>query len=586
MILAVLMVLLSAACSTEKEPDIIPDVPVTPVEPPVEDKTVDLLLSVSTTQQESATRQSAEATQNAGNFRGIEDLKVIPFNVQGAITNTDTPMQLFTEVPSAQDANNKFYLAELKDVIIGTASFLCYAKAIKDGENVDKPKNGVLTFDHNANYTPSETTFSLEKIYDDNWSGTEMEYMTQIATADGWNTNSDDGPSTLFKEFAAFSNGEYQPFAGSSANIVAYVNKWYTKVGSLADESLKDNIRAKIHNTDYVNLDDETDNTKVASMKTVIPSASLPAGSAVIKWVDSENKFMYQNTPNDPESYVYPAELYYYANSQIKTSTTHWKTEYQSLTNTWDNILGKYTVDNGVVDATTRSIAIKEPLSYGVACLAVKIRAGIPSSQTYLEDFENTLISINGTSFPLTAILVGSQVEQGFDFTPKNPANDAEKEHIIYDPEIFDKDDDGKDIIDQPIYLGAVKATDETTFSNPVHTLALQTKEDKTVKVVLEFENNSDKTIVSESGDIFPGTKFYMVASIIPTGGTGDSDLYNRVLTRGHITTIELTIKSLKQAYNTLPNLNSDKLRVFETVKAGVSDWKPGLTTSHDVYNW
>ena len=577
MILAVLMVLFSAACSTEKEPDIIPDVPVTPVEPPVEDKTVDLLLSVSTTQQENATRQSAEATQNAGNFRGIveSEMKLIPFDVTRAIAKDDTPMQLFTEVPSAQDANNKFYLAELKDVIIGTASFLCYAKApaIKDGENVDKPKNGVLTFDHNANYTPSETTFSLEKIYDDNWSGTGMEYMTQIATADGWNINSDDGPSTLFKEFAAFSNGEYQPFAGSSANIVTYVNKWYTKVGSLADETLRSAIQAAILKETYVNIS----GTTVTSMKTVIPSASLPAGSAVIKWADLEKKFMYQNTPNDPESYVYPAELYYYANSQIKTSTTHWKTEYQSSTNTWDNILGKYTVDNGVVDATTRSIAIKEPLSYGVACLAVKIRAGV--STDYLtdsnENYEASKIQLNDNSFPLTAILVGSQVEQGFDFTPKNPADDTEKEHIIYDP-----------VIDQSIYLGAVKATDETTFSKPVHTLALQTKEDKTVKVVLEFENNSDKTIVSESGDIFPGTKFYMVASIIPTGGTGDSDLYNRVLTRGHITTIELTIKSLKQAYNTLPNLNSDKLRVFETVKAGVSDWKPGLTTSHDVYNW
>lgn len=584
MILTALMTLLSVACSTEREPDIIPDVPVSPVVPSVEDRTVDLLLSVSTTRQENTTRQSAEATQNAGNFREIEDIRVIPFNVQGAITSTDTPMQLFAQVPEYQDANKKFYLAELKDVIIGTASFLCYAKApdIKVGVDVDKAKNGALAFSHNSNYTPSATTFSLQQIYDGDWSGAEMEYMTKIATAGNWHTNTDDGPSTLFKEFAAFSDSEYQPFAGSSANIVAYVNKWYTEVGSsLADVTLRNAIQAAILNEEYVNYE----GTTVTSMKTVIPSADLPVGSAVIKWDPSAKKFMYQDTPNDPASYVYPAELYYYANSQIKTSTAPWKSEYRSSTNTWDDILGNYAVDNGVVDATTRSIAIKAPLSYGVTCLQVKIRAGVTTD--YLtdsnEDYEASQILLSNTSFPLTAILVGSQVEQNFSFTPNKPDDNTEKEYIIYDPEVWDKGEDGKDISSQRICLGSVRATDVTTFSKPVQTLALQTKDGETVKVVLEFENNSGRTIVSESGDIFPGTKFYMVANIIPTN---EDDLHTRVLTRGHITTIELTVKSLRQAYNTLPNLSSDKLRVFETVQAGISEWLPGEEQTPPIYNW
>jgi hypothetical protein len=103
------------------------------------------------------------------------------------------------------------------------------------------------------------------------------------------------------------------------------------------------------------------------------------------------------------------------------------------------------------------------------------------------------------------------------------------------------------------------------------------------VKVVLEFINNSNKDFISVNGIIYRGTKFYMVASVVPPGDMG---FEKRVLTRGYMTTVNLTIGSLKTAYNALPDLRSDKLRLFDVVEAGIRKWQVGQTGEHEVFNW
>ena len=125
--------------------------------------------------------------------------------------------------------------------------------------------------------------------------------------------------------------------------------------------------------------------------------------------------------------------------------------------------------------------------------------------------------------------------------------------------------------------------TNSETFSAPVYTLGLQTKDDVSLKVVLEFKNNSGIAFISDNGVIYPGTKFYMVASVVPPG-TGE--IGKRVMTRGHMTVVNLTVGSLKSAYNALPNLRSDKLRLFDVVEARIREWKLGDTGEHEVYNW
>ena len=157
-------------------------------------------------------------------------------------------------------------------------------------------------------------------------------------------------------------------------------------------------------------------------------------------------------------------------------------------------------------------------------------------------------------------------VEQNCCFEPVNQ-NDA-NEKVIYDTSLDN------------LYLGATNAT---TYSAPVYTIGLQTKDYLSMKVVLEFENNSNKDFISDNGVIYRGTKFYMLASVIPPGELG---IQKRVMTRGHMTVVNLAISSLKSAYNALPDLSSDKLRLFDAVVAGIREWQVGQTGDHEVNNW
>ena len=67
---------------------------------------------------------------------------------------------------------------------------------------------------------------------------------------------------------------------------------------------------------------------------------------------------------------------------------------------------------------------------------------------------------------------------------------------------------------------------------------------------------------------------------------SSDAEKDQQVLTKDHISTVRLTISNLSNAYNALPSLSSDKVRVFETVTAGIYSWQTGSSSSTDIYNW
>ena len=374
-----------------------------------------------------------------------------------------------------------------------------------------------------------------------------------------------------FNSFANLKGGSYQGLAASSKNIIAYVNEWLGK-------AIDDNIKNAIKNTYYVELTDAANEAdkRVKAIKGITSYPGIfPDGGAVIKWKDDDGKkcFEYENYP----AYAYPAERYFYANSCIVTSNASQSTYYPN--NEWSTIISKYT-DGDVVASTTRSVAIKNPLRYGVAGMEIHIKANTSSEIDYLLDanpeYTQQKVTLGNETFPLTAIIVGSQVEQNCFFEPANPTSQNERELLIYDTNVKVDKTSGKDYV-------CLGETNSETFSAPVYTLGLQTKDDVSLKVVLEFENNRTTAFISENGVIYPGTKFYMVASVIPPG-TGE--IGKRVMTRGHMTVVNLTIGSLKTAYNALPDLSSDKLRLFDVVEAGIREWKPGDTGEHEVYNW
>jgi hypothetical protein len=91
----------------------------------------------------------------------------------------------------------------------------------------------------------------------------------------------------------------------------------------------------------------------------------------------------------------------------------------------------------------------------------------IKASSGTIGDYVSNAITLGEKTFPLTAVIVGSQVKQNCFFEPDDPTNQQENEYLIYD----------KQIADEPVFL-------TTTLSNPVYTLGLQTKDDVSLKVV------------------------------------------------------------------------------------------------------
>ena len=258
---------------------------------------------------------------------------------------------------------------------------------------------------------------------------------------------------------------------------------------------------------------------------------------------------------NGIDRIAYPAELYYYGNSRINTSSVDdRKTSY--INQDWSSVLATYEHAPGVVTVSTKAVAVIEPLQYGVAHLKVMLK---PTDSATLTDAKGNSVPVGTTNFPLTGILVGGQLPVGFDFTPTTayPVYSEADMKFIYDSQLPE------------LYLSS--SADAAQMTN---TLVLQTYDHKKVPVVLEFINNSDNDFVGLDGIVYRGTKFYLAAEIDPAEFSEDSrtEIRDRVFTQDYTTTLNMKVTGLAKAYNVVPNLLSPRLELgIELVTKWVS---------------
>lgn len=513
---------------------------------------VDMALSVSTAPR---TRMADNVTQLNSVFRGLGQIHAIPYDVKRAITKTDNP--LLTRVDNlSRIGETSHYFGSFQNGIVpvGTASFLCYASAtpVLDTESKkDKAANGSIATDAftaqrkataDIRFAPdpirSETTVHNDARNIAN-ALTDLA-RTKVSGDKKWYALTEGEDQALYMLFQTFIN-EGQPMAGSSVNAQKLIDGLQTAAGYLDDShaSFRTAILQKISGI---------------SIPTGYPaSIGLPDGTAVLQWnpnAGDEPAFEVktQTTTITPMTstnrIVYPAELYYYANSQIFTSNTAKKQEdYQSITNwTVVNLRTKFEYENGVVSGNTRSVAISNPLQYAVGCM----KANVVATADALLDAEKASIPLtngsNNASFPVTGLLVSGQFPQYFDFTP---VEDNTTESIIYDKNI------------QGISL-------RSTASAYFYTLVFQSKEDDApIKVALEFQNNSGHDFMGVNGVVYQGTKFYLVGQIQRQESENFSaDIKKRVFTKNYITQMQLKVESLANAYNVVPDLISARLEL------------------------
>lgn len=590
--------------------------------------TVDLAFSVSHAARE--TRLTDEVVQkqptDGQSYRGLGDVYMIPFDIEGNdnyIKSTDRSLRLFDDAgrtdydpianPPYTKAKNYggFYLYNSYTMMRGTNAFLVYGKAPVP-ENASKAVYGSLQVPVADLIVPDLTTlkFRPDPIYSETTTPIEARllagYLTHIAEANTggtnpvfWSSTTDPTLQLIYKLFTGQENDGTLVLAGASVNVVAHVNALYNLISQLTFSSSEAEIQSAIIECiqDYnyneggntlvlvYNDKEKTDpDWRLKSIrvngKTNYPALyDLPDGAAALRWNTNTNHFEPQTVTttlaniNNINRFCYPAELFYYANSRIKTSNEDADITVYENEEDWDNVLSSYTA-NTKVTGDTKAVAIQQPLQYAVGRLEITLTE--VTGTTLQDDAGKEIPLTNNTqpSFPLTGIIVCNQHPVGFDFKPVLTEGGAAlhaDDCFIYDSQVGN----------------SCCLSNQSNPSTP-STLVLQSYDTgdgdnkdqaEKVTIALEFRNESGEDFRGKGGVIYRGTKFYLIGEIDPAvvESEGDDDYTHRVFTQDYVTTVSTKVESLANAYNVLPNLLGDRLELGIKL---ITDWVQAQTTN------
>lgn len=576
------------------------------------------------------TRMTSKVVQSAedlNSFRGMREIELYPFSSQVGTsfpsTGTSIPSKILllggtTPGPKGPSGTENYTIASTGalfsksnshlyqdvEIPIGTKSFMFYGEAATDAQTVGQKVSGSLTktLDTPDGATPTlnDITFTPTPIRPDGTvgaNGTKIaQYLTSIAatattSGDKWKDTQNFGLGILYDNFTSIK-------AGSWANVKAMVQLMYTNLAVLTTDNdetktMKNAIRSAIANATTYGVSVGTDGKTLSfaqDMGNYPADINLPDGAAYVQWNSSTSAFEAKANNHNTgmniaslASYVYPPSLYYRVFSNIKTSSQSKGagTDVFNNDNDWATILGKYTAeenyDNTKVSSKTRSIVIEKPVQYAVG----RLDAYIQADQVKLEDNNSdaTLKEFNvdastgayKNAFKVTGILIGGQKAVDYNFEQRTE-NAYSTIYTIYDQSI-----------EGNIYLNSVKS------STPIYTLALETVAatgaktdsytDAVATIAVEFENNSGKTIVGYNNELIPnGCKFYLVGTLDPWENTTQKDANGQVIKKAFLqdykTVVTLKIKSLKNAYNTLPDLRVPQLEMGLAIDLS---WQTGI---------
>lgn len=540
--------------------------------------------------------------QNAPVFRGMDNMTLIPFSTTSAITSNDTrtgsnninlPNATANTLLSTQitTTGNAHVYTDVS-VPVGVSSFLFYGKAVDAtaGTDASTPadmfKYGSLTTAGLKAGAPSGISFTPKQIYEAGTADTKATaiatYLTTIAgssytdaesTEHKWSAVRADASgqgsalATLYTNFTALS-------AGSSTSVQAAVQELYTSLNSLLSGNQTD-VNKGIINAIITNIKTGasvgTDGTVALNADyTGFPAnINLPDGAVTVKF--ENGTFTAQTTATYTtdgtqvaalSDYVYPANLWYRANTLIKTSDKVLTDKYTNDT-AWGTILANYDGD-GVVKNSTASIALNDQIQYAVGRLSMTVKV----ADGTLYDGNGETVTVPTEGFPVSAVLIGDQRKVDFQFAP---VSKREKQYTIYDKE-----------------LSGINAT--TTASTANNTLVLQTPADENVNVLLELTNNTGKRFKGKDGYVPAGGKFYLLATLTPNTGKGYvAGTLDKVFMQDYVTTANFTIvkndgtshnMGLGAAYNVIPDLRTPALSIGLSVDL---TWQSGLTFNIDM---
>ena len=338
-------------------------------------------------------------------------------------------------------------------------------------------------------------------------------------------------------------------------------------------------------------------------LKAFPASFGLPYGVALLDYDATTNKFSHrvtntsllQNGTLAENHYMYPAELMYFDNSALRVNNnTVAATAYPNGYGTWDTEASWTTGwTTGTVSSSTRSVAVKNNINYGVAMLQTKVALDgtlfNDNRHVITGEPDQTLTEDQVKQFKLTGVLVGNQnPELGWDYLAKT-SSATDWKYVVYDNKVASG----------TIPTAAGKENYTLLFDNYLPGGGSQTTE---VLVALEFKNEGND-FYGLGNMIRAGGTFYLVGklktlpeatnanhhytgtgtitwpttyAIPPYNTDGTSKEITRVFIQDYMTTATFKIgaNSLKKAYVTVPDLRSSQTSLGLSVNL---EWQTGL---------
>lgn len=558
-----------------------------------------LAINVPTTQ--SFTRQSAEVTQNNGNFREMQGMVLYPMSNIPDVARADNELPGKGQSlgnPSDFSTAMSHHIYRNVQLPIGAKHFLLYGEASDiTGDFI----NGKLTrtLSPNAANT-SAINFALNNVVTTaNLTETQVKftnYLTTIAQVDGWAgySGSDENLKNAYTTFTT--NYSSKTRAGSASMIKQHVQDLYDKMVLIKDisedvtvDGIADAVMTKINTSPFVVTDNVVNWADGQSLAvTNFPQEQgLPDGAALLTFESGEFKYLTTSPVGDASlidiaNITFPAELQYYSNTPVKTkaeAVTDWSAIVGQTSATWDGYT--WVGWRNIIDVTTRTVALQNNMHYGVACLKTTVKC----ESDYLEDnaanvanaITNQSIPV-GSGFPVTGILVGGQPSSvDWNFID-NDATAGSFKKTVYD----------KDIVAGMVAGTSISSPNYTLLLDNVTTAGTQ----DVVNICVELVNNSGQSFYGVNGYIPNGAKFYLIGKLNPTAVTFSGNwpddgrrIYPakgtpRVFMQDYMTTANITIKSLKNAYVTIPDMRSIKLELGVSVDL---NWIAGFNFNVDI---
>ena len=582
---------------------------------------------------------SDNTQMSGSKFLGMQNIYLFPLTLtDDEATNgpsSNTSVSSIIPLGSIEENNSEMHIdgsgSDAKDykvyndvnVAVGTNNFLFYGEGPSGKDMSSNFEKGKLTATVNGKISVSKINFKPVQIAAlSTYSSVQTEFATYLNKIVGanyydgtntinWNSIADDATGDLFVLKEA-----YKKFvelkAGSAAAILASVQSLYNIMKPIS-ENTSSNAKDLAGAICTAILNQSGTNIKLtASTETTVPTyklsydtsdknytefpetQGLPQGAMILEYSSSTPAFSYKTTSTsigttnnnvNVDNIVYPACLEYFVNTPLKATNLD-VTTWPTTATDWDD--DNWTGWGKSVLPSTRTIALQNTINYGVASLKTTIKAvtetGLleDNQHHFYGNLDNQQIAV-GDGFTVTGILIGGQPGQ----VDWNFLSSSDNFTMTVFDRSMPKNSNGK------ISVIAKNYPDDTSTSTPFYTLLLDNMvsganaTQKDVNFAIELVNTSNTDFYGVDGVVAAGQKFYLVGKMSLSSDTqtinfpADSDYRfpgkgtKRIFVQDYTTNLNVTFKSLKNAYVTIPDLRASNLQLGLSVDL---TWKSGLT--------